>query len=126
MLLKGQCKGCGETIKLDVGNMTLEQVVEKLEKMDNFVCPGHHTEHCSPYPSYWEVDKGWVFEEGQSMTEEEFVEDLRSKFVEVRDTTGMSGLITSFAFGEPMTNDGHTWSFCSSPKGKRWYYRLDK
>lgn len=126
MLLKGPCKTCGETITLDIGDMTIEQIKEKLSHQEfGFSCPGHHVEMNPAYPDHWEVDT-WELLEGNVKTEEEFVADLRSKFVDVRDTAGMAGLITTFAFGEPMTNDGHTWSFCSSPKGKRWYYRIDK
>jgi hypothetical protein len=122
MILQGNCSKCGELVKLDIGDQTIEQVKTLLSKRETFECPGHHVELCSPYPHFWDVDK-WVLVEGKAMSEEEFLADLKSNSEEVRDTNGMSGLITSFAYGFPITNDGHSWSFTHSPAGKRFYYR---
>jgi hypothetical protein len=123
MILQGNCTKCGELIKLDIGDKTVPEVVEILKSQrDGFSCPGHHVELGPAYPHYWKVDE-WTLVDGAAMTEEAFLAELKSKYKEVRDTAGMQGLITGFAYGSPMTNDGHAWDFCSSPKGKRWYYR---
>jgi len=128
-VLKGICNECGSEIRLvldgDVTDVESAREIarEALKKMNAFECPGHHMEICSPYPHYWNVDE-WVLESSNVMTEEEFVSHLRSKFTEVLTTDEMikRNVITSFAYGTPMTNDGIDWNFTSSPKGRRFYY----
>jgi len=125
MLLVGTCKKCGCTIRLDIGELTREEVIEKLSGQRTFSCPGHHVELSSPHPHYWNLDE-WELVEGNAPSDEEFVADLRKQYPEVIDTEEMTrrGIITGFAFGLPLTNDGNVWDFCESPSGKRWYYRV--
>ena len=125
MLLSGVCKKCGGNVALDVGSTTdKEEIKKRLLAMSAFHCPGHHVEITSPYPAYWDIDD-WKFEEGAAPSEEEFISDLRKEHIEVIDTAEMAerNIIIGFAYGFPMTNDGNSWTFAHSPKGKRWYYR---
>lgn len=124
-LLTGQCRTCGETIKIAMDDATKEHIIEVIAKWDTFSCPGHHVELSGPYPHHWALDD-WVIVEGQVPSEEEFEAQLRADHKEVRDTEGMAGLITSFSLGFPMTNDGRSWDFTVSPEGKRWYYTDDE
>lgn len=124
MFLKGNCRKCGETIKMDIGDMTRDEAIAALKEWKMFSCPGHHVEICPPYPHFWNLDE-WELIEGHCMTEDEFLSDLKTKYKDVRDTEGMAGLIDGFSYGFPMTNDGKCWDFCQSPKGKRWYYTND-
>jgi len=127
MMLKGKCTKCGCTIQIDVGNMNESEakmfVSEALYNKLSFICPGHHVELCSPYPDFWDVDE-WELVPGNAQTEEEFLNDLKSKYKEVLDTDEMwkRDVITGFAYGFPMTNDGLNWHFEESPKGKRYYF----
>ena len=128
MMLEGECTKCGCTIKLDTGIAQDEQNArtkarEALEKWETFSCPGHHVEICSPYPHFWNVDE-WKLIEETAQTEEEFLKDLRSNYKEVLTTDEMHkrDVITSFAYGLPMTNDGLNWNFTQSPEGERFYY----
>jgi len=125
MLLVGSCKKCGCTIRLDIGMLTREEAIARLSEQDTFSCPGHHVELSSPHPHYWDLDE-WEFVEGSAPSDEQFVAELRKKYLEVIDAEEMSqrGIITGFAFGLPLTNDGNVWDFCESPSGKRWYYRV--
>lgn len=124
MLLVGRCRKCGTEVTLDIGNKSLDEVKKNLKKMDSFQCPGKHIELSSPYPEYWYIDN-WVFKEGESISEEDFVADLKEKNTEVIDTDEMisRNIIQCFSYGLPITNDGFNWNYVHSPKGKRWYYR---
>jgi len=129
MMLEGKCTKCGCTVQLDIGTANDEEEAkqkarEALRTWTSFSCPGHHVEICSPYPHYWNVDE-WKLVSGNAPTEEEFVNDLKSKYKEVLDTDEMwkRGVITGFAYGIPVTNDGLNWDFVESPRGKRYYYR---
>lgn len=124
MLLVGKCKKCEHEVRLDIDNKTVDEVIGLLEKMDSFQCPGHHVELSSPYPNYWYVN-GWAFEEGKADTGEEFLQKLKDSYTEVMDTNEMThrNIITGFAYGFPITSDGHYWNFVHSPRGKRYYYR---
>jgi len=125
MLLVGSCKKCGCTIRLDIGSLTREEAIERLSAQDTFSCPGHHVELSSPHPYYWNLDE-WELAEGTAPSDEEFVVNLRRRYPEVIDAEEMTrrGIITGFAFGLPLTNDGNVWDFCESPSGKRWYYKV--
>jgi hypothetical protein len=121
MILKGPCKKCGTEVKLDIGEMTVEGAIEKLSKQDGgFQCPGHHVEISAPVPTYWDIAT-WEQMEGKAPTEEEFLAKLKNEYVEVRTTDEMRGLITGFAMGFPITNDGKNWDYAHSPKGQRYY-----
>lgn len=124
MLLIGKCRKCDAEVTLNIGRKSLEEVRENLKRMESFQCPGKHVELSSPYPSYWNIDN-WAFEEGVSLSEEDFVADLKDKYTEVIDTDEMikRGVIKSFSYGIPITSDGFNWNYAHSPKGKRWYFR---
>ena len=126
MILKGKCKKCGIEVKLDVGDMTKQETYDMLKKnhKDGFHCPGHHMELGCSVPHYWDV-LNWEFEEGSAPTDEEVLTEMKEKCEEVISSDEMNsrGIITGFAFGYPMTNDGHDWNFRSLPSGKRVYYR---
>ena len=128
MILKGKCTKCECTIQLDIGTAKdVEEARQKardaLQKWETFSCPGHHVELRGPYPHFWNVDT-WNLMDGSTPTEEQFLNDLKSKYKEVLTTDEMSkrDVITSFAYGFPITNDNLLWNFVASPKGKRYYY----
>jgi hypothetical protein len=127
MILKGKCSKCDVTIKLDVGNRSMQteeewsRVEELLENISE--CPGHHVE-LDGMTRYWDIRK-WELVDEKAPTDEEVMEELRSEYTEVVDSDEMRArnIITSFAFGMPMTNDGNNWNFTNLPSGKRMYYR---
>lgn len=127
MILKGECKKCGVTIKLDIGDRTMqteEEWNEVEERISNVgECPGHHVE-LGGMNSYWNV-REWELIDEKTPTDEEVLEELRSEYTEVIDSDEMGArkVITSFAYGMPMTNDGYNWNSTSLPSGKRMYYR---
>lgn len=123
-VLVGQCATCGETIRIAMDDKSKQEVIEAISKWETFSCPGHHVELSGPYPHHWPMD-AWEVQSANVLDEAEFEAKLRADYKEVRDTQGMSGLITGFAAGFPLTNDGKCWNFTESPKGKRWYYTND-
>jgi hypothetical protein len=55
MILQGLCKACNWPVRIDIGTLTKQEVVELLKKMESFKCPGQHAEMSSPFPEYWNV-----------------------------------------------------------------------
>lgn len=128
MILKGACTKCKCEIQLDIGDINNEAKAKEfartvLLKWKTFSCPGHHVEICSPYPYYWNVDE-WEFVEGNAPAEEEFLNKLKAQYKEVLTTNEIykRDVITGFAYGLPITNDGLNWNFAESPKGTRYYF----
>ncbi len=124
-VLQGPCKKCGNLVKLKVGDMDMKQIKKSLDTDMGYSCPaGKHVEMVSAL-RHWDVES-WEFIEEHVPTEEEFLSKLQADYDHVRDTDGMAGLIESFAYGMPFTNDGLNWAFTHSPKGTRWYYAHGK
>lgn len=123
-MLQGKCKKCGITIKIGQDGLSKEEVIEKISKWETFQCPGHHVELCGPYPHYWDLNEFEEVPDEVKVTEENWLVELKKKYSLVCDTGEFSKLnvLTSFAFGLPMTNDGKNWDFAASPAGKRYYY----
>jgi hypothetical protein len=128
MLVSVHCKKCDETGTLDVGNFSKEEIIKMLQKRDGFQCFGSHVELGSPI-DYWEID--WnSLRDGSAPTEEQFLEDLRSKYEEVLTTKEISKKyeINGFAYGGCSATNKETgedvgFLFTHSPKGERYYYR---
>lgn len=131
-MLVGQCKKCGSTIKLDIGDKTKEEVIGsfKKRKHEPFTCPGKHVELTGAYPNFWELDE-WELEEGSAPTDEGFLTKLKEEYEEVYDTHEIAKRyeITSFCMGMCMARELGTgveamFDFKSSPGGKRYYFRV--
>jgi predicted nuclease with TOPRIM domain len=126
-LVKVYCKKCGCDAKLDTCGKSKEEINEWLEK-DNggFQCFGNHVE-LGKRSNYWNID--WSTEEdGEAMSEDEFVKDLKSKYNEVFDTIEIANNyeIKNFSYGVVLcekNNEEFVFDFTHSPKGKRYYYR---
>lgn len=126
-LVDVKCKKCGESSKLDIGDMLKEDVDQWLEKGNGFQCFGNHVEFGSR-SDYWEVD--WEsLQEGNAPTEQDFEEELRSKSVEVYTTKELSQLyeVNSFNYGlcfviDKSTREEKVFNFIHSPQGTRFYY----
>ena len=121
-LLVGKCKKCDGVIKIEMGSLSQSQIRDKLSKLDSFSCC-NHVELTSPVPHYWDIDHFKMMDDSLP-TEKEFLDDLKSKYSDVRNTAAMAPLITGFSYGFPLTNDGNDdWTFTHSPGGTRYYYR---
>lgn len=126
-LVKIYCKKCGETSKLDTCGKSREEVEKWLnESNGGFQCFGNHVELGSR-ADYWTLDWNTV-EEGHAPTEEEFIKDLNSKYMEVYENKEIDNFYTvkNFSFGMCVTEDKKTgeekvFNFVHSPKGTRYY-----
>jgi hypothetical protein len=127
MLVNCKCKKCQQTAQLDIGNKTKEEVIDCLKKQKSFQCFGHHVELTSPL-DFWEID--WdSLEQGNALTEEEFVSELKKDKMIVYDTEEMKEKydIQGFSMGMIVAIDKSSgaklwFDFTTSPKGKRYYY----
>jgi hypothetical protein len=123
------CKKCGETGKLDIGDMTIEEATELLEKRKGFSCFGHHVELSSPIPNYWEIMPDTLREE-RVPTEEEWIADMIAKHGEIWGVQELGERFDKigFSFGFCTARDKKTGEevildFTNSPKGNRYYFK---
>ena len=130
MMLVGECKKCGTTIKLDIEDNTVEETVKKLSDWTGFQCPGHHCEISPPYPHYWKIDE-WELVDGSALDEDTWLNNLKEKVGEVFDTEQLSTNFKSIGFSMGMCtarrksdNETVIFDWKQSPVGKRYYYAI--
>jgi hypothetical protein len=124
-LLKVSCRKCGESSRLDTCGKSREEIEKWLKQDGGFQCFGNHVEIGSR-SDYWTID--WESEvEGHAPTEEEFLQELKSKFKEVYNTKELQDKYTIQGFSSGMcvveTENGEkkVFDFTHSPKGTRYY-----
>lgn len=121
------CKKCGGTYKLDIGDKTREEVEASLRKQETFECPGHHFELTNPL-NFWTLD--WEsLTESEKITEEKWLQDLKSKYKEVynKQELGEKHEDIHFSYGFCITTNKETgekavFDFATSPEGTRYYF----
>jgi hypothetical protein len=126
-LVKITCKKCGESTKMDIGEMTREQVEKALSNDKNgFHCFGNHVEFGNRI-DYWKIDWDSVTE-GSAPSEEDFISDLKSRHNEVYDKDELEHLysVKGFMYGMCVAEHKETgkekaFEFVHSPKGTRYY-----
>jgi len=73
--IKGTCKICGAELQVNIGDLTVEEVKEKLAARRGYECPGFHVELGAMLEGYdWDFTP---FEAEPVMTDEQWVEKLR-------------------------------------------------
>jgi hypothetical protein len=133
MLVNVRCTICGESSKIDIGDMTKDEVEKLLKERDTFQCFGNHVELTSPL-KFWVIDWDSIHQ-GSAPTEEEFLNKLKSKYKEVLTTDELSEryIVKGFLYGmctvesktekeewgEPVSK---AFQFTQSSSGKRYYY----
>lgn len=129
MLIVGECRKCGETVKIDIGDKTVAEVIKTMKAWDSFECPGHHAELCSPVPHFWDVEN-WKIEEGSAPSEEEWLakESEKRELLTTEQMTSKYDVI-GFGFGaccaSPKGGGEKVYlDWLTSPAGRRYYYRL--
>lgn len=130
MLVKAKCKICRQEGLFDIGDLTREQVEEKLSHMKSFQCSfGNHTEAIGPLELY---DFDWDnLAEGQAPSEEDFLTSLKSQYSEVYTLEELQEIYEpeSFLYGMCMCHpkkdpdEMAVFNLIRSPEGKRYYYR---
>jgi hypothetical protein len=125
--VKGQCRKCGTTIKLDLGALTPAEAHAALEMRASFHCPGNHVELAGPL-KYWEIDWETVHEDDTTMpTDDEWLVEKHRQYEIVVDTRGLSEVIdrvVGFAMGACIVERKgceEQVEFERSPLGTRYY-----
>ncbi|MCX8074145.1 MAG: hypothetical protein N2749_00975 [Clostridia bacterium] len=128
MLLKATCRKCGKSGYFDIGDMKKEEVLEKLSNQKTFQCIfGNHVEVMSPVQF---MDFDWDnLIEGELPKEEEFLNELRSRYGEVytKEELQEKYVVDSFMYGQCLCHsknnedDLKVFNFVTSPNGKRYY-----
>jgi hypothetical protein len=135
------CLKCGEWLNFTVPleaitteahlgvdqDKALSIIREKTENIHGWQCPGHHVE-LDAMANYLDFDKGEIREiDDAAGDQDKWMAKMKENYVEVLTCDEMYARknITGFAYGEPMTNDGCTWTFQQGPDGRRYYMRLD-
>jgi hypothetical protein len=129
MLVSVKCNVCGNTGKLDIGDIPVEKVKEGMKSKDFGHCYfGNHVE-LGKQSDYYEILDD-TLEEGKAPTDEEWLTDLKNRVGEVWDTDELQQKFTveSFSYGMCCARDKETQTDCylaftSSPSGKRYYYK---
>lgn len=132
-VLKVQCKECREWLSFQLLEGTdeispKEATIDAIKALEGpWSCgPGHHVE-LSPARN-WLIFETAKLEEipDYAGDQEKWLEKMKETYSEVISSDEMhkKKIITSFAYGEPMTNDGNAWSFSNAPNGHRYYYRM--
>lgn len=129
MLVKVSCKKCGESAKLDVGDMSKGDVEALLTKQKTFNCFGNHVELCSPI-NYWTIDWNET-ESGHALSEEEFVKQLQNSHGKVYSKCELQEEYEVIGFKYSLCVTKHKQSgetvefdFIHSPKGARYYFQF--
>lgn len=126
-MVKVTCKKCGESSMLDTCGKSREEVEKWLKKDDGgFQCFGYHVEFGSR-ADYWTID--WNTEkEGNAPKEEEYFNELKSKYSEVYDTKELQEVYDVVGFLSGMcrvkdrkSNQEKYFGYVHSPQGKRYY-----
>ena len=142
MFVETKCVKCGSIINLDVGEMTKEEAMTMIKKMDNQPreCPGYHTE-LGGWIYYWNLEEAINnaydnnnFKQIEIQSDYDFVKELLDKGCEVIDGGSNKvpelnlksihdhkGLI-HLGFGDFADND-NTFLRKDSPIGTRYYLK---
>jgi hypothetical protein len=120
------CHKCNERSKLDIGDKTKEEVQKWLnDSQYGFQCFGNHVE-IGARSEYWTIDWNNPID-AKAPTEDEFLQELKSKFKEVYTTKELQDKYTIQGFSSGMcvveTENGEkkVFDFTHSPKGTRYY-----
>lgn len=133
MLVEAFCKKCQNKFMIDIGDSTKEEIIALLEKQEGFHCDaGNHMEISSPL-NYWDID--WdTIKDGASLTDEEFVEELKKVYPIVVHYSDFTKLFENigFAYGSCIANvigDPNETpimlNFIHTPKERTRYYYTD-
>ena len=133
MLVEAFCKKCQNKFMIDIGDSTKEEIIALLEKQEGFHCDaGNHMEMSSPL-NYWDID--WdTIKDGASLTDEEFVEELKKVYPIVVHYSDFTKLFENvgFAYGSCIANvigDPNETpimlNFIHTPKERTRYYYTD-
>lgn len=133
MLVEAFCKKCQNKFMIDIGDNTKEEIIALLEKQEGFHCDaGNHMEMSSPL-NYWDID--WdTIKDGASLTDEEFVEELKKVYPIVVHYSDFTKLFENigFAYGSCIANvigDPNETpimlNFIHTPKERTRYYYTD-
>ena len=118
---------------IDIGDSTKVEIIALLEKREGFHCDaGNHMEISSPL-NYWDID--WdTIKDGASLTDEEFVEELKKVYPIVVHYSDFTKLFENigFAYGSCIANvigDPNETpimlNFIHTPKERTRYYYTD-
>ena len=107
--VKVKCNKCDEVITILIGDMSLEQVQEMMEKRDLGECPGHHVEF-GKMADYWVI----MPETLTDVAEEDMPSDEKW-FAEIKESYG-EGLWDSSQLTEEFTDIGFAWGFCTATR----------
>lgn len=130
MLAKFKCKKCEGEGYIDIGDLSKIEALSLLVKQfgKGFECTvGHHYEIGSMM-DYYEID--WDnLSEGNTMTEEQFLAQLKNDFVEVYTTAALQERynVEGFMGGQCLVSEKENEEnqkimlYFTSPEGKRYY-----
>jgi hypothetical protein len=128
--IQGKCKKCGETIKIEIGDLTLDQFKERLAARVGYECPGRH---CELSPMIGDFEWDWTpFEVPTPRTDEQYLEELRAIYPDCRifilgsEMQGVPHLtqlkdLRHIGFGE-FDSETHSYARFDSPRGSRRFY----
>jgi hypothetical protein len=126
--IRGTCKTCGESLRVEIGGMSPEDAAAKLKDVRGYQCPGMHVELSTMFDGYvWDMKP---FEAEAPPTDEEWVKKLQEQGLEVLDGHHGSSLaprnlhgmrdLKHIGFGY-FESDTHLYERADSPRGHRFY-----
>ena len=133
MLVEAFCKKCQNKFMIDIGDKTKEEIIALLEKQEGFHCDaGNHMEMSSPL-NYWDID--WdTIKDGASLTDEEFVEELKKIYPIVLSHSDLPKIFENVGFaygaciasiiGDP-NETPIMLNFVHAPRSRDRYYYTD-
>lgn len=126
--IRGTCRTCGESLRVEIGGMAPEEALEKLKETRGYQCPGMHAELGAMADGYvWDLKP---FEAEAPLTDEEWAKGLQEQGLEVLDGHHGSKLaprnlhdmkdLKHVGFGY-FESDTHFYERADSPRGHRFY-----
>lgn len=128
-MVKCTCKKCGETFKIDIDQMSREEVETWLAKdTGGFQCPGHHVE-LGKRSNYWTIDWNSLYEDAKP-DDEKWLKKLIQNRGNIWSTNDLSLMfeVIGFATGYCIAKNKTTGKeicldyTCAPVSGKRYYY----
>lgn len=130
MLVKYKCKKCEKEGFFDIGDLTKIEAMAELRKQfgNGFECRiGKHYEIGSIF-DFYDIDWDKPIE-GESISEEQFLENLKQTFIEVYSTAELQERynVEGFMNGQCLVSEKEDEDiqkimlYYSSPQGKRYY-----